>query len=275
VVNSPSSASQMDLSLEMDADSKWAYGGDELDVDMEELDQESPESEVSTATNSTQTSPLPGHATPGLIASKIATGQAITSALNNLALNEMKPGSSSSGSRSKSSDDISAFDSYVVSSPPKAVEPDLSMKSKVKPTNLAASRRALHGGINGRPAAETPTKNAFGLNVRRQSPEPAKTTTGFTAVAPNVLFTNANAPTPIASPAVAEVTPTTFGAPPPAESTPSPVSSNATPAGWKVSAPSASQADITPQPSLFSTHRPFRCPQPGCQKSYKQANGLK
>lgn len=30
-----------------------------------------------------------------------------------------------------------------------------------------------------------------------------------------------------------------------------------------------------PQPSLFSTHRPWRCPNPGCNKAYKQSNGLK
>lgn len=30
-----------------------------------------------------------------------------------------------------------------------------------------------------------------------------------------------------------------------------------------------------PQPSLFSTDRPWRCPNPGCNKSYKQSNGLK
>ena len=278
VVNSPSSASNMDLSLEMDADSKWAYGGDELDVEMEALDEESPSSGFSSVTNSTQTSPAPGHATPGLIASNQSTGNAISSALNNLALDGMNKANSSSApptNRTKSSDEISAFDSFVVSSPPKALDPDLSTKStRVKPANLAASRRALHGGINGRPSNDTPTKNAFGLNVRRQSPEPAKTTTGFTAVAPNVLFTNANTPTPV-SPAVAEVTTTTFGAPAQAEATPSPVSAHTKPAGWKVPAPATTSTDVTPQPSLFSTHRPFRCPQPGCQKSYKQANGLK
>ncbi|WWC94055.1 hypothetical protein V866_000893 [Kwoniella sp. B9012] len=30
-----------------------------------------------------------------------------------------------------------------------------------------------------------------------------------------------------------------------------------------------------PQPSLFSSSRPWRCPNPGCNKSYKQSNGLK
>ncbi|EIW70777.1 hypothetical protein TREMEDRAFT_71381 [Tremella mesenterica DSM 1558] len=30
-----------------------------------------------------------------------------------------------------------------------------------------------------------------------------------------------------------------------------------------------------PQPSLFSTDKPWRCPNPGCNKSYRQSNGLK
>ncbi|WRT66238.1 uncharacterized protein IL334_003191 [Kwoniella shivajii] len=30
-----------------------------------------------------------------------------------------------------------------------------------------------------------------------------------------------------------------------------------------------------PQPSLFSSHKPWRCPNPGCNKAYKQSNGLK
>nr|ODN88373.1 hypothetical protein L203_02986 [Cryptococcus depauperatus CBS 7841] len=29
------------------------------------------------------------------------------------------------------------------------------------------------------------------------------------------------------------------------------------------------------QPSLFSSHKPWRCPNPGCNKAYKQSNGLK
>ncbi len=44
---------------------------------------------------------------------------------------------------------------------------------------------------------------------------------------------------------------------------------------------SASEADnqlaepALPQPSLFTTHKPWRCPNPGCNKAYKQSNGLK
>ena len=30
-----------------------------------------------------------------------------------------------------------------------------------------------------------------------------------------------------------------------------------------------------PQPSLFTNHKPWRCPNPGCHKAYRQSNGLK
>lgn len=272
VVNSPSSASQMDLALEMDPDSKWAYGGDDMDVDMEAFDEESPSSGSNSVVSSTNTSPMPGHALP----TGSTAGTAVASALKQLALDDVLKSSSAAptSSRTKSSDDISAFDSFVVSSPPKALDPDLSSKKNVKTTSLAASRRAMHGGINGRTNSDNSIKNAFGLNVRRQSPEPAKTTTGFDAVAPNVLFTH-SASTPV----VPTVSETTIAAqavvPAPVSANTSPVSSHSNPVGWKSSTPAAAQSDLTPQPSLFSTHRPFRCPQPGCQKSYKQANGLK
>jgi transcription factor SFP1 len=32
---------------------------------------------------------------------------------------------------------------------------------------------------------------------------------------------------------------------------------------------------VLPEPSLFATTKPWRCPNPGCNKAYKQSNGLK
>ncbi|KLT38462.1 hypothetical protein CC85DRAFT_305951 [Cutaneotrichosporon oleaginosum] len=41
-------------------------------------------------------------------------------------------------------------------------------------------------------------------------------------------------------------------------------------------APDARAADTPlPPPSLFTTHKAWRCPNPGCNKAYKQSNGLK
>lgn len=46
------------------------------------------------------------------------------------------------------------------------------------------------------------------------------------------------------------------------------------PPGMK--APDARAADTPlPPPSLFTTHKAWRCPNPGCNKAYKQSNGLK
>jgi transcription factor SFP1 len=37
----------------------------------------------------------------------------------------------------------------------------------------------------------------------------------------------------------------------------------------------ASKEPVLPEPSLFATTKPWRCPNPGCNKAYKQSNGLK
>lgn len=281
VVNSPGINAK---ELEMDPDSRWAYGGgvDELDVEMEALDEESPSSGSETCPSTAQTSPAPGHAVPGLVGGKAAS-TAVATALNRLALDDVLKSNSTTAAATASSaksEEISAFDSFVVSSA--STKPVSS--TKPKSTNLAASRRALNGGINNHHGTtHRDTKNAFGLNVRRQSPEPTKTTTGFTAVAPNVLFTNSTTPSPVAqaatpvAPTAAAATagPSTTATTTTSDVNASPVPANSTPVGWKAPAQATVSTDVTPQASLFSTHRPFRCPQPGCQKSYKQANGLK
>lgn len=264
VVDSPG-ASQLDLSVEMDPDSKWAYGGDDMDVEMEALDEESPSSSSGseTATSSTQTSPTPEHALPGLLPT--GSGAVMSSAMKKLALEDVIKasitGSSSSGG---SSSDMSAFDSFVISSPPKVDTPSHNHKSKS--SNLAVTRRALHGGVNGqRNSTTSNVKSAFGLNVRT-SPEPVKRTTGFDAVPPNILFTAGPGTQTISA-----ARPETFGGEPEQED----AEAGSKGPGWKVPNADGTQSEVNPQPSLFSTHRPFRCPQPGCQKSYKQANGLK
>jgi transcription factor SFP1 len=40
-------------------------------------------------------------------------------------------------------------------------------------------------------------------------------------------------------------------------------------------APTKENEAPLPAPSLFSPHKPWRCPTPGCNKAYKQSNGLK
>jgi transcription factor SFP1 len=67
------------------------------------------------------------------------------------------------------------------------------------------------------------------------------------------------------SPAKPDVAPATTEGPPPP------------PPGAAGKAPDASRAADTPlpPPSLFTTHKAWRCPNPGCNKAYKQSNGLK
>lgn len=86
-----------------------------------------------------------------------------------------------------------------------------------------------------------------------------------TAVAPGVLFTSAVASLGIPT------TPPVQGqkpAEPAAESTTTPTT-DADPNRAKLADPPL------PPPSLFTTHKPWRCPNPGCNKAYKQSNGLK
>ena len=90
-------------------------------------------------------------------------------------------------------------------------------------------------------------------------PSPAKDITPI-AVAPGVLFGSAAALT-------TPTTPTVASAPENGEAEVSP-----TKAEGSLAKPNE---PALPQPSLFSTHKPWRCPNPGCNKAYKQSNGLK
>ncbi|ODN79750.1 hypothetical protein L202_03663 [Cryptococcus amylolentus CBS 6039] len=115
-----------------------------------------------------------------------------------------------------------------------------------------------------------------------------------TAVAPGVLFASAVSSLGIptvppgtkteqpATPAPKEgetSTPTEAPKAPSAASTPGSVDPAIKPAGTPTSAAPTTQNKgieaALPQPSLFSSHKPWRCPNPGCNKAYKQSNGLK
>lgn len=113
---------------------------------------------------------------------------------------------------------------------------------------------------------------------------------GPTAVAPGVLFTAAAAMGIPSAPSVVgrqngtvgngTVTPTaTTGATEEAtKTTETEATADATKAGEEKPAngdkPKVPEPQL-PQPSLFTTHKAWRCPNPGCNKAYKQSNGLK
>ncbi|WVW83781.1 hypothetical protein I302_105802 [Kwoniella bestiolae CBS 10118] len=107
-----------------------------------------------------------------------------------------------------------------------------------------------------------------------------------TAVAPGVLFASAVSslgiptipPNQQKQTATQSTNPSTGITTPQEElpegaTTPNTVSGNTTP---NKTANGFTMNDIQlPAPSLFSSSRPWRCPNPGCNKSYKQSNGLK
>ncbi|BEJ04571.1 hypothetical protein CcaverHIS641_0203880 [Cutaneotrichosporon cavernicola] len=134
---------------------------------------------------------------------------------------------------------------------------------------------------------------------------------GPLAVAPSVLFTKVPAmglpqasavvgrregtagtaaPVPVSAPAAAAPAPdaSTPAAVPAAVAevkkegevaavtTDAPAAEGAPPPPPSVKGPDARAADTPlPPPSLFTTHKAWRCPNPGCNKAYKQSNGLK
>ncbi|KAK4684311.1 transcription factor SFP1, partial [Tremellales sp. Uapishka_1] len=94
---------------------------------------------------------------------------------------------------------------------------------------------------------------------RRNSPED-DTKAGPTAVAPGVLFASA-----VAGLGIPTGPPMSAGAETSTATAPTPVLG----VDGKMTEPAL------PPPSLFTTHKPWRCPNPGCNKAYKQSNGLK
>lgn len=108
-----------------------------------------------------------------------------------------------------------------------------------------------------------------------------------TAVAPGVLF--ASAVSSLGIPTVPPGTKTTeTTTPKEGEAEVKPAVTDATASASAASQPSSTSTSAAapntpkvfpepalPQPSLFSSHKPWRCPNPGCNKAYKQSNGLK
>lgn len=271
VLGSPGSPRGMELSMAMDMD----------DVEMDSLDEASPGSSSASGTsNSTNVSPVPGHALPGLLPTS-NNGTAMSSAMKQLLLDDIlapqpKPDS--------------AFDSYIVSSPPKIFTGPSATLPGGRKASLTLSRRAFVGGFND-PGATPKSKgqdftSAFGTNVRKKSPtlgftpeEPAKNNQRPAAVSPNVLYApqndvqhhDASANHDEGQDGSDDV----GGAGGAGGAVGAGAGAGAGAGGPTGSSSSKTAAAENTQPSLFATHRPYRCPQPGCQKAYKQSNGLK
>ncbi|WVQ99310.1 hypothetical protein IAU59_006442 [Kwoniella sp. CBS 9459] len=101
-------------------------------------------------------------------------------------------------------------------------------------------------------------------------------TTVPTAVAPGVLFASAvsSLGIPTIPPSGQKSVSTTAAAP--QEGGDAPAEGAEATAGTAGASSSKNLPEpALPQPSLFSSHKPWRCPNPGCNKAYKQSNGLK
>lgn len=294
MLGSPGAGAGMELSMELDDD-----------VEMDSIDESSPpsSSSVSAGGTSTNVSPVPGHALPGLLPTTSANGRGMSSAMKQLLLDDiLDPSASNNGSSAGSSSGSSgkshsqsppnnngrpadsAFDSYVVASPPKIFTGPSAAAPGGRKASLTLSRRAFSGGIdqNNTPKRSDQFASAFGTNVRKTSsqmgfvPEEASSSAAAagggsttpkvktpSAVAPNILFAGQSG-----------VPAETAAAPAAAAAAAAKPLAAVEPVQAVIEASKSAAADNT-QPSLFATHRPYRCPQPGCQKAYKQSNGLK
>ena len=249
-----------------------------IDLDMEGVDSNIPalnvnEKGTTPGTNSTRSSqspiPVPNYPLPPSVSSKPTTpteqppaplriSDVLTSPPDNDALLSSR----------------TAFTSSSTSSPPDSLTTPTT-SAQPSPVFTVPKINPARPGFLGSTAPRPPGQQkrferAFNEVVASTSPQNKDEPVQPTAVAPGVLFASAVAGLGIPT------TPPVPGQKPeaPKEGTAEAAPENpATPATTGTTAKVA-EAQL-PQPSLFTTHKPWRCPNPGCNKAYKQSNGLK
>jgi transcription factor SFP1 len=192
--------------------------------------------------------------------------------------------------KSPGADDSTLALPYVGTSPGGLITPTATAGNSptsafsIQPKITPASRGAFLGG----PAKTGPSRfdrafNEVVAGTKTGGVEDPATATppGPTAVAPGVLFTAAAALGMPSAPAVvgrqngASTTTTTTAPPTPiTEEGPKDGPKDDKALNANADRPKAPEPQL-PQPSLFTTHKAWRCPNPGCNKAYKQSNGLK
>ena len=167
-----------------------------------------------------------------------------------------------------------ALTSSSTSSPPDSIN---TPTTSAQPSPVFAvpkinpARPGFLGSTAPRPqGAQKRFEKAFNEVVASTSPQDTDVVTAPTAVAPGVLFESAVAGLGIPT------TPPVPGQKPeaPKEGVVAELPDGEIPGQVNGTAAKIADAQL-PQPSLFTTHKPWRCPNPGCNKAYKQSNGLK
>lgn len=168
---------------------------------------------------------------------------------------------SSTQSQSKGTTDPNSNASTSSSSPPEGSLRTPMTSAHPSPVFAVPKVGPTRGFLGSHPQSRLPQQRfdrAFNEVVAGSgSPKDKDPKAAPTAVAPGVLFASAVAGLGI---------PTT--PPVPGQKPEQPKDTD----GKAVTGDAAAQL---PQPSLFTTHKPWRCPNPGCNKAYKQSNGLK
>ncbi|OCF36748.1 hypothetical protein I316_01344 [Kwoniella heveanensis BCC8398] len=270
-----------------------------MDLDLEDVEAELPGDQTRTATASARSSispnltaavPVPSYPlpTPG---SKVTTPTEQASAGKSpLKLSDVlksPPEAESSATANKASNLTLTRTGSTGSSPPDGSLATPTTSTQPSPVfaqpKINPARPSFLGstGTAARPSAQQKRfERAFNEVVAGQKTDgtitsPDGKTTVPTAVAPGVLFASAvsslGIPTipPSGQKAASNTTTPQEEGDATASLTDGAAAAGGTPSKNLLPEPAL------PQPSLFSSHKPWRCPNPGCNKAYKQSNGLK
>ncbi|ORY34109.1 hypothetical protein BCR39DRAFT_236708 [Naematelia encephala] len=238
-----------------------------MDLDLEEIDEEPTLERAASGTGSTRSSlsphPIPSYPLPPSAGSSKATTPNEHPVNTPMSISDML--TSPPGVDSKIN--AAARSASTCSSPPDgslATPTTSSQPSPVfAPPKIGGPRTGFLGTVP-RVGHQQRLDRAFNEVVAGKKDQPAENQLpGVTAVAPGVLFASAVAGLGI---------PTT---PPTGQKPQGQDITNDTPNVEGTPSNTATAEPPLPQPSLFSTHKPWRCPNPGCNKAYKQSNGLK
>ncbi|KAL7422473.1 hypothetical protein Q5752_003121 [Cryptotrichosporon argae] len=269
-----------------------------MDLDLDDIEPSAlarnplptPAPSAASARSSTSPRPVPTYAIPKSQAGSAAPSVAASTSPAPLKLSDVLASppeadavlsAASGGARTASSTTTAASPTRLVTPAPSAAP-----SPSFGPQNPMASRGGFAGTSAAALAQSKRFDRAFNEVVAGSSPKNGGAAGQPTAVAPGLLFASAATlgiptvppgqakPEPKPPAASGEATPALkdgavtsaltggLGTPPP-------------PPGAVVDKNRALLEPHLPQPSLFTTHKAWRCPNPGCNKAYKQSNGLK
>ncbi|WVR07152.1 hypothetical protein IAU60_004193 [Kwoniella sp. DSM 27419] len=271
-----------------------------MDLDLDDGEGELPPDRSKTATNSARSSispnltsavPVPSYPLPTSSSKATTPTEQASIGKSPLKLSdvlksppEVEPTFATGSTANKASNLTLTRTASTGSSPPDGSVATPTTSSQPSPVfsqpKINPTRPSFLGSTGtGRPAAQQKRfERAFNEVVSGQKHDglitsPDGKSTVPTAVAPGVLF--ASAVSSLGIPTVPPTTQKPGGTTTPKEEGEPVAAAPTTTSTANGAVKPAMPEPPLPQPSLFSSHKPWRCPNPGCNKAYKQSNGLK